>query len=81
MLRSKLTGSRIRGEWKDRQTDICGKDMCHFIRDGSISVMYLFHAELTSLQGLTKAHFPVEEAALVYQCGDLLEALTCWGAF
>lgn len=38
--------------------------------------MYLFHAELTSLQGLTEAHLPMEEAALVDQCGGLSEALT-----
>lgn len=42
--------------------------------------VYLFHAELTSLQGLTEAHLPMEKAALVYQRRLLLEALTHWNA-
>lgn len=43
--------------------------------------VYLFQAELTSLQGLTEAYLPKEEATLVYQRGGLLEALTHWNAF
>lgn len=43
--------------------------------------VYLFHAELTFLQGLTEAHLPMEETPLVYECGNLLEALTYWNAF
>lgn len=42
---------------------------------------YLFHAEFSSLQRLTKAHLPMEEAMLVYERGGLLEARTHWYAF
>lgn len=38
--------------------------------------VYLFHAKLTTLQGLTEAHLPMEDAALVNQRGGLLKALT-----
>ena len=42
--------------------------------------MYLFHAELTSLQRLAEAHLPMEESLLVYQRGGLLQARTHWNA-
>lgn len=48
--------------------------------DWGNGAVYLFHADLTSLQGLTEAHLPMEEAILVYQSGGLLEALTYWDA-
>lgn len=41
---------------------------------------YLFHTELTSFQGLAKAHLAKEDAPVVYQCGWLSETLTCWNA-
>lgn len=46
--------------------------------DWGCGAVYLFHADLTPLQGLTETHLSMEEATLVYQCGDLLEALTYW---
>lgn len=42
--------------------------------------MYLFHAELTSLQALTEAHFPMEKASVVSEAGGLLQDVTHWSA-
>lgn len=44
--------------------------------EGSV---YLPHAELTPLQGLTEAHLPTEEAVLVGQCGGLLTHRNAFG--
>lgn len=54
--------------------------MDEHLRFAPVTDMYLLHAELTTLQGLTEAHFPVKEASLVSEAGGLLEHLTHWSA-
>lgn len=50
------------------------------VPDLCCKLLYLFHAELAPLQGLTESHLPMEEPTLVSQRWRLPEALTHWSA-